>query len=332
MNRESRHPLNLQDSISRRPDAGTALLPNVVLAGVRKCGTTSVFEWLSCHPQVCASPEKGTEFLLDRNSRYLPEKLNYHELGLAGFARCFPHYRAESVILDATTRYYDQQTARQVLSSFEPQPRVVFLLREPADRLLSTFYYLKNNRGRLASDVSFSQFVAAVAGDFLKMPAPDWPSTAEDLMELRREFEYGVYADFLLPWQAAFAPDHLKVYLLDDLKRDPSAFMQRLAVAIGIDPAFYDHLDRTASNPSLHLKWPRVHSGLRAVKRALVGRIGRRTWLHRAYAWLQRAPKPRLSAEDASALARLRAWYAPSNRRLAEQFCLDLSAWEVSGG
>lgn len=324
--------MSLKDSISHEPDLATSLLPNVVLAGVRKCGTTSVFEWLSCHPQVCASPEKGTEFLLDRNSPHLPEQLNYHELGLAGFARCFPHYRAEPVILDATTRYYDQQTARQVLSSFVRQPKVVFLLREPADRLLSTFYYLKNNRGRLPQDLSFFQFIAAIGGDFLRMPVPVWPGTAEDLRELRRELDYGVYAEFLPPWQAAFAPDHLKVYLFEDLKRDPVAFMRRLAVAIGIDPAFYDHLDMTPSNPSLHVKWPRLHSGLRAVKRASVGRIGRRTWLHRAYAWLQRAPKPRLSGEDASALTRLRAWYASSNQRLAEQFSMDLSAWEGPRG
>ena len=40
-------------------------LANFVIGGTEKAGTTSVFDWLSAHPQVCASSRKETDFFRD---------------------------------------------------------------------------------------------------------------------------------------------------------------------------------------------------------------------------------------------------------------------------
>src|SRR5882672_4560890 len=124
------------------PGAGSALLvPNVILGGVRKCGTTSVFDWLSAHPRVATSPAKGTEFLMNLDSPYLNRELNYHQHGLAAYERYFRDERHKPIRLDASTRYFDQETARTVLAALDPPPHVIFVLREPAARVLSLFRY-----------------------------------------------------------------------------------------------------------------------------------------------------------------------------------------------
>jgi hypothetical protein len=40
-------------------------LPNLVIAGAPKCGTSSLFYWLADHPQACGSTVKETFYLMD---------------------------------------------------------------------------------------------------------------------------------------------------------------------------------------------------------------------------------------------------------------------------
>ena len=45
-------------------------LPNVIIAGAPKCGTSSLYFWLSAHPEVKASMVKETFFFADEVNRF----------------------------------------------------------------------------------------------------------------------------------------------------------------------------------------------------------------------------------------------------------------------
>ena len=94
------------------------MLPNVVVAGAPKCGTSSLFAWLCDHPDVCGSQVKETRYLLDASSP-LARSGSYERGGIQGYAAYFEHCAERAtpprVIVEATPDYLYQETARQVL-------------------------------------------------------------------------------------------------------------------------------------------------------------------------------------------------------------------------
>ena len=311
---------------------GHQVLPNVFLAGVRRCGTTSVFRWLNDHPSVCTSSEKGTEFLMDRDSPFLKQDSNYHDHGLKDYGEYFLHHAGESIILDATTRYYSQETPRRVLSDFDPRPQVLFLLRDPADRLYSEFRYLKNNRQKLNAEMSFAEFVDSIEtnriDDALAREArPDSERAIEKLAhETRNALGDGRYIEFLIPWREALGSDHVHVYLFEELTRNAGPFMQRVARDIGIDSSFYADYRFTKFNGSLCIRNKLVHRCVRGLKTFLPKtKMSRR--IYSTYLQLQNSPH-RQSEEDKAALVSLRSYFRPFNEQLSSEFGIDLERWE----
>ena len=47
-----------------------AFLPNVILGGAPKCGTSSLYFWLAAHPDCFGSPKKETFFFADAVNRF----------------------------------------------------------------------------------------------------------------------------------------------------------------------------------------------------------------------------------------------------------------------
>jgi len=309
-------------------------LPNVIIAGVRKCGTTSVFEWLSDHPSVGTSTVKETTFLMDKDSPYFQKDSNYHDHGLGGYEVYFAHCKNKPVIVEATTRYIYQNTARDVLSRFDPQPHVVFILREPSDRLYSAFRYAQNNRCSIGPDVSFGDFVTCIregrTEELHEFNASE--RAGKDLMnelsQIKDEINYGQYIDYLLPWKRLFHSSRLHVYLFENLRDDPRGFIGTLAEDIGIGGDFYADYCLAPKNQTLPVKCRWLHRTVRKAAPFLPRNRATKT-LYRYYASLQRrrpAPPP---CQDREQLAELDAYYRPYDLRLAEELDLDLSPWHV---
>ena len=139
-------------------------LPTTVIAGAPKCGTSSLFTWLVDHPEVCGSRFKETRYFLDPDHALLDRRSNYHEHGMAGYSS---HFRqcdgaGAKVVLEATPHYLYQRTALEALSTLDPLPTVLFLLRKPSDRTYSEYQFARNNRAVIDRGVTFREFVGMV--------------------------------------------------------------------------------------------------------------------------------------------------------------------------
>src|ERR1044072_6556741 len=135
-------------------------LPNLIIAGAPKCGTSSLFSWLAAHPPPYGSQLKETFYLMDEGHPLRRKESKYQPLGLDGYQGCFSdcseHHR---IIFEATTHYLYQQTALEVLSKLNPRPQIVVLLRKPSERVYSSFQYSKNNLANVRRELTFSRFV-----------------------------------------------------------------------------------------------------------------------------------------------------------------------------
>jgi hypothetical protein len=124
-------------------------LPNLVLAGVPKAGTSSLFALLATHPAICGSAPKETFYFVDADNPLRRPEANYQQHGLERYTFFAHRSPRNSFLLEGTTHYLYQQTALNFFAQLQPQPHVVVILRKPSARILSSFRYTQNNLARL---------------------------------------------------------------------------------------------------------------------------------------------------------------------------------------
>lgn len=283
--------------------------PNTVIIGAPKSGTSSLFFWLTAHPEVCGSKEKETYFLADTVSRH-NTGLNYIENGLDAYARHFQHWKGEKIKIEASAPYIYMDTPIEVLSSFEEKPTIIAILRKPADRLYSHYVF---NRYRMKNiDMSFE--------DYLK--PENKPNGWGDYLD------HTDYAKWLKRWVNAFGKEKVKVYLMEDMVKDKAVFMKKVSTDLDIDPTFYDEFDFFHRNKTV------------AVKRKWLHRFGLKVepfvpqWLQERiiplYLKTNASKIPPISQKDKELKMEINKAWISKNQALEDLFPeLDLSDWKL---
>lgn len=301
-------------------------LPNLVIGGAPKCGTTSLFMWLVDHPEVCGSKAKEPLFFVDRGYPLRWRHRNVHDHGLEAYTTCFPdctdHHK---VVVDGSSQYIYQSTALDFIPSLLSNPRLVFLVRKPSERLFSSFAYSKN-KGNLRSGLSFTEFVHLVKNQPGPTAQPEWAWRASAYV-LPRDIQYSRYIEYLSAWRERLGDGRLRVIVLEEMRADPKAVVKELCDWVGIDPAFYDDYDFAPRNRTSPIRSQLVQR----IAHKLGERIGpgpfREAMKGVFYAVQSTGRSEPRSEADKAVLAELDEEFRPYNERLAREFGLDLSAW-----
>lgn len=282
--------------------------PNTVIIGAPKSGTSSLFFWLSAHPEVCGSKIKETYFLADNVSRH-NSQLNYITHGLDAYTKHFQHCSGEKIRIEATAPYIYHSTPLEVLANLETQPVVIAILRKPADRLFSHYQF---NRYRMKNiDMSFEDYLNPA-----NIPA-GW---ADYLQQTD-------YAFWLDKWVKALGKDRVLVYQMEEIKRDKTSFMKKVARDLNIDPEFYDSFDFFHRNKTVAVKSKGLHRlGLKI--EPLIPQ-----WLQEKliplYLKFNSSSIPPISAKEKELKVKVSANYEGANARLKALFpSLDLDLWK----
>ncbi len=306
------------------PGTTQGLLPNAVIAGAPKSGTSSVFYWLRQHPEVLGSTKKETQFLMDRSSSTFRHGLNYYDHGLNAYARHFDResrLAAPKIILEATPGYLYQATALRVFAEELQDTQLIFILREPARRLLSVYHYFSQNQRELDRKLTFQEFIEEVR---------QGGGTLAHNEYLRDAIRHGEYIRYLREWADRCGRGRLTVLLFEDLERDPEQFMQTLCRQIGIDPGFFNaEFPFVKENYSYRVHWQGLHSWVVKMRHLVpAGQLRKwiKTWYHRLNTDKGKATAPQITETDI--LLKMKEFYRPANRELAECFDLDLQAWQ----
>ena len=140
----------------------------LIVAGQPKAGTTSVFDWMAQHPDVCGSRTKETRFFLGADYP-LPRSFGFDGANLEDYAKLFDQPN-RPVMLEATPDYMFSPTFLNV-ADLLPNARVVVLLRDPVDRVASAYHFY-GQRGLVPKGWSLTDYVAAMAATELKQDTP----------------------------------------------------------------------------------------------------------------------------------------------------------------
>ncbi len=209
-----------------RPD-GATLLPSVVIIGGQRCGTTSLYSYLSEHPSFRPALVKEVHYF----------DTHFHH-GLDWYLGHFP--RASSVppgvITGEASPYYLLHPAVPArLQAVLPDATLLVLLRDPVERALS---HHRHEVAKGHETLSFRDAVAAederVQADLARLAVDDGFTSfaAQHYSYVTR----GMYAEQLERWEAVVGRDRLKVINADVFFADPDTVYNRVLQEVGLPP------------------------------------------------------------------------------------------------
>ena len=224
----------------------TTHLPNLLIGGVHKAGTTSLHTYLSMHPQVCGSLIKELAFLL-------PARYNEEVPGNDVYASHFKHYNGENYILETTPSYlYGGLPLINIINErLVDDVKIIFILREPTDRFIS-FYRHCVTKLEIPADTTLEQFIdmsAAIDSGIRQSNETD--HITQGLIE-------GDYAAFLQLWMEHFK-DRLLIIFFDELSNDTPGVMQKICRWLNIDFSYFKKEDFTVENRTVDYKIAFIH-------------------------------------------------------------------------
>lgn len=280
---------------TKTPDIVT---PTFIIGGAPRAGTTSLYHYLEQHPQVCMSARKETSvFIDDRSLKWL--SANYYR-----------HYDGEPAVGEASAGTLGNPAVAERVYDALPDAQLVFVLRDPVERLHSHYAYLKGKQ-EINDDVSFSNFIRSES---------DWRDALIDL---------GRYHDHLTRFTEYFDRGQMLILLFGRLTSAPADVVKHVYRFVGVDPSFQPDLDvhnptRTPRYDGLHRllvrAWERVRGHLDVYLRNRM-----RPLRQRVKQWVtEEADRTSMSSADRAYLRRL---YREPNRRLEQWLGRDLSHW-----
>jgi hypothetical protein len=298
--------------------------PNLVIGGAPKCGTTSVFDWLVAHPDVCGSKSKEPFLLMDEEHPLRRKSLNIHDDGLEAYSRAFPKCtERHKVVVEGSSQYIYQKIAVEVLATLPTRPRVLFVVRKPSERIYSLFDYYKN-KANLPKDLSFPDFVARIANLSDAKDVLQWASRASPYV---LPLNYSQYVDYLTEWRKRLGDERVRVMLFETMRADPRSSMQDICRWVGLDPSFYDAFEFTPRNRTSAVRSHGVQRIANVFARGVTPGPAKEAIKRLYYGIQSTGRREDRTAADEAALAVLDDYFLPFNERLAREFGLDLEVW-----
>lgn len=124
-------------------------LPNFLVVGAAKAGTTSIYNYLKSHPQIYLSDRKEGVFFSDMEYFKGPFSEDYNQNIIRSFGEytaLFDHVRDEKCIGDISPDYlyFYEKSIANIKKYLPTEPKIIIVLRNPIDRAYSNYtFYVK---------------------------------------------------------------------------------------------------------------------------------------------------------------------------------------------
>ena len=300
-------------TVESTPAPTTGRLPDFLIIGAAKAGTTTLRQYLSRHPQLCLPRDKEPEFFADKFSR-----------GWDWYTANFAHAEPGQLCGEASpiyTWWQEYPTCAARVGKYLRNAKLIYILRHPVERTYSQYgEQIKSARAKRGS----------------------WQPDLESFETFVRSYEHfvwaGEYIRFIEEYRKYFSADAFLFLFLDELRDDPRAVLRKICHHLGVD----ENVDLTAAGRAhgknaqeqfgwqTRLKMTRALRAIPGIER--LGSVIPRSFRERTYRLIERTRYgaavrqqvfPPLMLPETRVML-LERFHEP-NRRLAEYLGCDLS-------
>lgn len=220
-------------------------LPNLIIIGAHKAATTSLFTYLADHPDVYGGSGKK-EINYFTPLRYGEQPENIEE-----YKKYFKSRKDEKYAIDASPSYmYGGKAIINKMKEVLPPHKIIVILREPVDRFLSNYNWLKS-RLYISAEEDLNLFIQKCLAEKKELVRN------EDFYG--RPIIEGMYMDFIPDWVNTYK-ENIKIIYFEKLTSNPRNVMIELAKWLDINETPFIQKEFTAENKTVFVKNKYIHS------------------------------------------------------------------------
>jgi hypothetical protein len=239
-------------------------MPNFLIIGAAKSGTTSLYHYLKQHPQIYMSAVKepaffavdGTKFAFRGPWRRWASRNTI--TNIEAYCALFQEVRDEVAIGEASTAYLVHPRAPERIKHYIPEVKLIAILRDPVKRAYSDYLMRRLYGEPPAADLG--QAIRRREACVRK----NWGLG-------QRYVDVGFYYTHLKRYFDIFDPAQIKVHLYEDFKTDPVSILQDIFRFLGVDETFIPDLsfEYNVGGIPKHEVWRAFLTRLNLIKPAL---------------------------------------------------------------
>ncbi len=230
--------------------ASAARLPDFLILGAAKAGTTALFRALSRHPRVYGSPVKEPLFFayVDNPPRFAGPVADHLSRRVisdpAAYTALFVDCPDGALACEASPEYLYSRVAPAAAFEYVPEARLIAVLRHPVERAYSQYLHLRHEGQEPLT------FEAALVVEAERI-ANGWPP----VWHYRSR---GFYGEQLGRWLSVFPREQLLIVFYEDWLHEPGATLTRICSHVGIE-ALDPTMVRRENVSSRAPRWPWLH-------------------------------------------------------------------------
>lgn len=204
-------------------------LPNFLVIGAAKSGTSSLYMYLKQHPEIYMSPVKEPHFFsFDDESKMTKgpgDPIHEAITNFDDYQAQFDGVTDEKAIGEASTSYLYRPESPERIHAMLPDAKLIVILRNPVDRAFSAYMHVVRDKRETSKD-----FAEALTKEESRKTAgwePIWHFTS-----------VGHYYEQLKRYYDLFPKEQIRVYLYEDLNRDQENLLTDIYQYLDVDPTF----------------------------------------------------------------------------------------------
>lgn len=243
-------------------------LPNFLIIGAAKSGTTALHSYLRQHPDIYMPEKKELSYFSHSITvpniprLYLEEEIRSFD----EYESYFSHATKEKAVGEASPMYLYNKIASVRIKSLIPQCKIIVILRNPIDRAYSAYLHAVRDWREPAKD-------------FYEALDLEPKRIKEGWSILYHYVNAGLYSQQLERYYSSFPSENIRVFLFEDLLSNPIMLFKDIFSLLGVDPNFepdmtnHPNVSGTIKSRSYHSFMERLFvndNPIKAISRVLV--------------------------------------------------------------
>jgi Sulfotransferase domain len=195
-------------------------MPNFLIIGAMKSGTTALYYYLEQHPEIYMSPVKEPNFFSSQEQENAADAVTH----IGTYQHLFRGASGKKAIGEASHSYLYEPSAAAEIRRYVPEAKLIAILRNPIDRAYSHFLHMVRSGTEPLDD--FAQ------------------ALREEEVGIHKERTFqdyigrGLYYDQLKRYFGTFPREQVRVYLYEDLSGAPISTVQDAFRFLKVDDSF----------------------------------------------------------------------------------------------
>lgn len=226
--------------------------PNLFIVGQPKSGTTALHQFLGQHPDIYMSSIKEPHFFcadfhLESDRAYGKQRF-FDFRSESAYLQLFAKAKGVKIAGESSTNYLYSQVAAEKIHNFNPDAKIIIILREPAKFLYSLHsHYVK------FTEENEPDFLTALAleSDRRQEKSTSCRVTSPSYLYYSQRIKYSQQIQRYLN---RFKSNQIKIIIFEDFKSENERVFREILEFLGVDPNFTPEYSAVNVNKEVKFK------------------------------------------------------------------------------